>query len=265
MTQGVIFKTKGLFSGRQNWQQLEPLQPQSRKFTKRRARKFPGDAFLGILWTHDTDISNQRVSLAQRSSLTFQTPQKLNIDGPSKLGAALSSQNGSSFDERDFEDEVQTLIETAMRSGLFASGQIRSISMRHPAEGYRTTVHVQEKPNIGCPVFCKMEILAVCVTVSALSGGKDKKEVVGLPLVFGCAKVVVLKIGGLGLKWVVDLRPDGTAKPRWTFKGLIGVKRSVDFRYNEKVERAGGIKRFLGRRSMAKKEMGSDEEKPLLS
>lgn len=134
-------------------------------------------------------------------------------------------------------------------------------------QGYKTTVHVQEKPRVGCPAFCKMELLAVCVTVSALGAGDDKGEFAGQPLVFGCAKIAVLKIGGLGFKWVVDLRPDGTVKPRWTFKDLLGMKRrNGEFRNNKKTdERGRGLRKLFGRRSMARKEMGSDDEKHLLS
>lgn len=101
--------------------------------------------------------------------------------------------------------------------------RISSVCLRRPEWGYKILVQVQTNEKVKFS-FTK-NVLVTCVTISPIQDQNEKREFE--QAVFCCGKSTSVRLGCFGVRWAVDLRPDGKAERRGLVKKMIALKRSL--------------------------------------
>jgi hypothetical protein len=95
--------------------------------------------------------------------------------------------------------------------------------LRKPELGCKILVQVQTKEKAKFP-FTK-DVLVICVTISPIQDQNEKQDFE--QVVFCCGNSTSVRLGWFGIRWAVDLRPDGKAERRGLVKKVIALKRGL--------------------------------------
>jgi len=68
------------------------------------------------------------------------------------------------------------------------------------------------------------DVLITCVTISPI---QERNEEDLAQIIFCCGKSTSMRLGWFGIRWGVDLRPDGNAERRGLMKKVIALKRGL--------------------------------------